>query len=635
MARKALARKERLRVRETLKIERFREAFLACVLQPVNAMTAGPMKTRVVMLALLSLSAGCDQDGALPKKGEQAPGAVVPYTEGVRIAWDARTRQRLFDGPASYPRMIRLQRGALLASVESRGGSYVLISEDDGLTWSDLIQVAAPQNGVIAAVPSLLQLDDGTVLLAYNTRPPMDNDDPSRRFGIKLKASTDGGRTWKERATVFEAGVSSGRGVWEPAMMQLPSGAVLLFVANEYPYPDSADQEISVFRSSDGGRTWSDFQTVSYRGGHRDGMPVPLQMNGGQGLAISIEDNGIAGGAFKPAILWFDAADDVWAATPISGESPQRWRALSEDAQLPPAAYGGAPYLAQFPSGETVLSFQSNEGRAGEWHRSAMVVGVGTEEAKGFSRTSRPFDVPEGRQALWNALFIKDECTVTALSSTTTFNAARQELYVIDGYKTPTPLVPRGAAVVDGRGDEAIWGEAPAMQVGAYGNKVAEVRLAWSPERLWALFRVFDEQTVRTDGPSEGDDATWLSLAADTLSENRLVEGAYQLRVEADGDYALFEGAGGQWQLVEDNSGVAVQVSAPEAYASTAFDGETYSVEVSLPWEKVGGAPAAGQGWGVNVGLIDARAQSQLARESFAGTRADRPQTWLKAQLVP
>lgn len=591
----------------------------------------------IYLLFTVSFGTGCDHPVALPEEDEEAaPQTVVPYTEGIRIAWDARTRQRVFDGPASYPRMIRLQNGNLLASVESRGGSYALISRDDGNSWSDPKQVAAPQDSIIAAAPSLLKLKNGTVLLAYNTRPPMDNAQASRRFGIKVKASTDGGHTWEERSTVLKAGVESSRGVWEPAMIQLPSGEIQLFVANEYPYPDSDDQEISMFRSTDQGMTWSDFETISYRVGHRDGMPAPRQLNGDNGIAVAIEDNGIGGGGdFKPAIVWTESVEDAWASGPIRGTSERRWRALSEEARLPATVYGGAPYLVQFSSGETLLSFQSNKGRSGDWQQSTMVVSIGSEEAKAFSRLSYPFDVPAGRRALWNSLFIKDERTVTALTATTAYNPSHQEFYIIDGYRIPEPHVSKGEVAVDGNASEEVWSKATTMQAGAYTDKVVEAKMAWSEKHLYVLFHVYDGWTKSTDGLSEDDDAVWLSLATDKLSEDGLVQGAYRVRVEAGGDHTLAASEEGEWDSISDDSGVRVQVSDPSPYTSDAFSGKVYLIEVGIPWEQVGGQPPVGQGWGVNIGLVNAGAQGgSVTRESIAGNRPQRPGTWSKSTLV-
>lgn len=170
------------------------------------------MRTAAVPLLVTLMRVGCGSHSSPGDVRAGQPPEVLPYTEGERIAWDFRTLMRPFDGPASYRRMIRLRNGDLLLSVESQGAAYVLLSRDDGASWSAPIEVASPRDGGIAAVPSLLQLESGTVIMAINRRPPMDNTDPAGRFGIEVAASTDDGRTWQERATVFQAGARSTEG---------------------------------------------------------------------------------------------------------------------------------------------------------------------------------------------------------------------------------------------------------------------------------------------------------------------------------------------------------------------------------------------------------------------------------------
>ena len=555
---------------------------------------------------------------------------IVPYSEGIRVAWDARTLRRLAEGPVSYPRMARLSGGDLLVSFEAQGSSHVILSEDDGSTWTEPIEAASADGDVIAAVPSLLQLADGEILLAYNTRPPRGNTDPDRRVGIKLLASPDGGRTWHARATVFEGGYQWSRGVWEPAMIQLDSGEILLYFANEFPFSSTAEQEISVVRSTDQGRTWSEPETVSYRQGHRDGMPVPLQLRNGAAIAVAIEDNGLVDGPFKPAIL--DLPADGSLPGVIDGDSQRRHPALASSASLPDDSYGGAPYLVQLPGGETLLSFQSNEDRSGDWSRSAMVVAIGTENARDFDRKSRPFRVPDGRRALWNGLFVKDSVTVTALSATNAFNQAYQELYCVDGHVIRGQALPRGSVRIDGEGGEADWERSTALFVGAYSDKVAEVALAWDPDRLLARFTVIEGDVLNVDGSSERDDAVQIALATGLLVSDSPVQGVYRLRVEADGAAQLYEGAGGQWTSVDPGL-LEVAVSGAVPTATPAFDGVRYVVEVGLPWASVGGRPSAEAAWGLNVGIVNRTVDGWILREWVSGTRPDRPSTWLEASL--
>lgn len=348
---------------------------------------------------------------------------------GVRLDWDVSTR-RLIERDALYGRMSRLRRdGSVLCCYEKGGLSWVRRSRDGGRTF--LPPSSAPAARYAhgsAANPELLELGDGRVLLFFNERPRRGAGLPAARarFGINASVSRDGGATWAPLldggGAIFRAGHEFQNGCWEPAALELPSGEVWLFFANEAPFPSSHEQEISLCRSTDGGATWTAPRRVIFRAGHRDGMPVPLLLSDGQ-VAVAIEDDGLGPGRpFQPAVVTGRARD--WLeAPPADGRSPRRAAAVTGPPPLlPREAYAGAPYLRQLPTGETLLSCQSTEGRPGDGdplRRARMAVYVGDARARGFGARSFPFGSdPDAPPGLWNSLFVRDASAVTALSST-------------------------------------------------------------------------------------------------------------------------------------------------------------------------------------------------------------------------
>ncbi len=340
------------------------------------------------------------------------PAQNISYPNA-HIIWDASTLT-LVQAGGGYGRMVRLADREILCSFEWNGAIYVRRSADEGQTWSDASLAASFAFGT-AANPELLVLQDGSILLSYNERPT----DGVHPYTIKICFSRDNGATWQDFQLVYQAGLASGSGCWEPAQVQLPSGEIQLYFSNENPYPLTGEQQITLVRSFDNGATWTAPQLASFRPGHRDGMPVPLALAGNSQTLLSIEDNGLAG-AFKPAVV-----------TPVID---LRWAALA--VEPPSAVYAGAPYLRQFPSGETVLSVQSAEGRSspGTLDYSRMVVYTGDSTAHGFTNSSEPFAVPAAFNGLWNSLFIKNPVTVTAISGTTLNGVSG--LWSIDGRLT-------------------------------------------------------------------------------------------------------------------------------------------------------------------------------------------------------
>lgn len=324
--------------------------------------------------------------------------AACSVGESKTIAWDNSTLVLVHKG-GSYARMIRLRDGDILCCFEEWDKSLVRRSADNGKTWGKPVQVAKAPSGS-ASNPEMLLLANGWVLFFYNERP----DDGKHHFTIQVSVSKDKGRTWRHHSLAYSADVVSKNGCWEPAAIQLPAGEIQLFFANEFPYKDSDEQEITLLRSFDNGESWSKPKTVSFRAGRRDGMPVPCILKD-KGIVCAIEDNGFSP-MFHPMIIH---TTDNWNEPFADGDCPRRWKAIEKPIDV---EWGGAPYIRQMPSGETILSFQSSVGRK----KPQMVVYVGDENARNFGGRSVPF-VPKSKGGWWGSLFIKDDHTITAIST--------------------------------------------------------------------------------------------------------------------------------------------------------------------------------------------------------------------------
>lgn len=348
-------------------------------------------------------------------------------TGPVQIVWDAASAHAV--QPGGYAR-VRVLADHRLALVYSFGKAvFVRFSTDGGTTWAAPVMVAE-HAGCADTNSELIELKNGWLVYGFNSRPD-EAHQGKLPYAIRTMISKDGGRTWGDERDAFLGGKVFGDGCWEPAFLQLPSGELQLYFANEAPYTTSNEQEISLLRSFDNGLTWSRPRQVSFRPGKRDGMPVPVLLQDGRTIAVAIEDNGLSG-KFKPTIVRTTVASD-WSEGPVLADSPRRSGALRSDVALAPEVYAGAPYLVQLPSGPTLLVVQSTAGRAKNTDRfSVPVVYIGTPEARDFAQPSRPFpSLPANASADWNSLTVLDRDTVMLVS---TFNGV------------PSPL-----------GDAAIW----------------------------------------------------------------------------------------------------------------------------------------------------------------------------------
>lgn len=350
-----------------------------------------------------------------------------------KIVWDQQSLQKISIGDArycGYARMKVLKDGSWLCVYEADGNIVAIKSKDEGATWFPPVMAAKKMKEINMAVPELLEVKDGSILLMYNPRPSLTRK--QYHFAIKTKTSYDGGLTWKNEKVLYEAGNEFKNGCWEPAALQLPDGEIQLFFANEGIYTESEEQNISMLRSFDNGVTWTKApQIISFRSGSRDGMPVPLLLPDKKTVVIAIEDNGIKN--FKPYILR-GVTEEKWGHV-IDAGSYRRNYAFKEP--IADSIYAGAPYLCQLKNGDILLSYQGTEGRRNEMEYAEMKVVVGNDEARNFDSTSVPFKIPENKFGLWNSLTVTPDDTIVALTSTNAYSNGQTEVWMIKGRMLP------------------------------------------------------------------------------------------------------------------------------------------------------------------------------------------------------
>lgn len=345
------------------------------------------------------------------------------------IVWDQTTLKQAGSKNGNYARMIQLSNGNLFCVYENAGGVECITSNDLGKSWDQPVVIAKPVPGVNMAVPEILELKDNSLLASYNPRPHKVNGawDTTKHFAICTKKSYDKGKTWADERLIYEAQYSFDDGCWEPSQIQLPSGEIQLFFSNEGVYTKSNEQNISIFRSKDNGLSWTkEPEIVSFRPGHRDGMPVPIILKGKNEIVFSIEDN--AGATFKPSIIR-NSISQNWQKK-VGPDDAERIYALTP--KLPDTVYAGAPYLRQLHSGETVLSYQSTQNRNHNWEQACMQVALGNSDAKDFVSVPTPFSIPVNKHGLWNSLCVLNDDTIIALTSTNAFGN-ETEIWMIKG----------------------------------------------------------------------------------------------------------------------------------------------------------------------------------------------------------
>jgi hypothetical protein len=128
-------------------------------------------------------------------------------------------------------------------------------------------------------------------------------------------------------------------------------------------------------------------------------------------------------------MVW-SSVDAKWNYQSVAtSQNGRRWLATSEN------IWGGAPFLIQLPSGETVLSCQDNGGRSisSDWKKNTMLVLVGNSIGRNFTNISYPWpDLPSNEGAYYSSLFLKDNTTLV-LVTTRNFSDGHSEIYWKEG----------------------------------------------------------------------------------------------------------------------------------------------------------------------------------------------------------
>ena len=508
-------------------------------------------------------------------------------SEPARIAWDYSSQTDI-SPKGGYARVISLPDGTYMAAYDSSGAVHICRSMDEGCTWTDSRTVIDGywKDGVKvnAANAEIIRLSDGTLLCGANFRPSRDEVES---WSIAVARSQDGGRTWTEPQVIYRAGQRFCDGCWEPYFLEMPDSKVHVYFANEAPYGDSSEQEISCMESSDGGCTWGAFRTVSFRKGHRDGMPSARVF--GDEIVVAIEDN--AHGEFVPYTVRC-TLKDAWKRA-VGGDSEDRDYALADSLHMD-RIYAGAPYLLRLPSGEAAMSYQRSY--AGQWNKALMEVAVGDRHARNFCNPTRPFKVPDTYTCLWNSITVLDDHTIAAVGSLS--------------YPKYRPVFKKGYLMY---GLELQEGEVVSMPffVGAEGPANLRSGISYDSGTINICVKVSDASAAADDGVFVYLDASGRAVPS---------ERSMRLRVGRDGESGLSRWYGGEWRAAA-SAGFSVEVD---------DDDRSYTAYIRMEKSLVGRVGLKGLRFGLSLCAYDDDGRGYC--EDMVHMDPDDPSTWIRLE---
>jgi hypothetical protein len=155
------------------------------------------------------------------------------------------------------------------------------------------------------------------------------------------------------------------------------------------------------------------------------------------------------------------------------------------------------------------------------------------------------------------------------------------------------------------------------------GNNSVSVRIGWDAQNLYAAYAVTDATINVNETGRDGEvwDGDGVELMVDRHSDRSSSPDGddYHLLVNTSGALTDEQGTGSGWNRAwTSGASTAVVVS-----------GGGYTVEMAVPWSSLGGAPAVGDGLGLDVANNDSDAAGQVSPFDWAGlTKFAQPNLW-------
>jgi len=576
---------------------------------------------------------------------------AVPHAKGqkaesnVRISWDYNTYQEMasvyvankgfVEGELHYPRVKRLSDGSLLMTFSNDHygwNIYARRSEDNGKTWSDAQMLrekykensTAGDDEVVFVNPEFIELQDGRIMLAYQWRYKKgyhDIPNTNENCGVEIMFSNDKGKTFSSPRRMYR-----GR-CWEPAMLQLPSGEIHMYITSSQEVVNKvSNPRTVVIRSFDGGKTWQGKKLATYKDAEPvsrsfderssyDGMPTAVWLDDNKGIAMPIE---VWSGRFvvdqTPMVVKTDAdvnwrGDQKKIANEGGPEYPYK-KQLNKD------FVGYGPYSTKLKTGEVVvISNGQYKGEQGIW------AFIGDKKADNFRFATSPFvghwgsidDIGGNKVIVSGTANYKDAS-----------NKERAKVLVMTGRLNYSKDIAKGdlsmpAVAQFDKDNNDYWFLGKKTQASTFTN------FGYTNESLIIGTYYFDRNIVAFT--PENSDASILLLSRKNKKGGY---DNYKIAVNAQGKYTVYHEENYSWRLI--HKGVTSDVEVVGTINNGKDKDLGYSAKLKIDWALLGGAPTADDVFRAHLRLHykDRVAEKPLAlQESMAGENSDYPEEWL------
>jgi len=331
--------------------------------------------------------------------------------------------------------------------------------------------------------PDAEQMPNGRIIATAGYRSTSNYAGAIAKNGIVVRYSDDGGKTWSEQSTVY-VGTN-----WEPSLLVTGDQEVKLFFTSTAPTIElygfnNRSGIVGMITSKDNGVTWTPNITsspwkaqivaVRYLGMQgnvmkmTDQMPVATILNNGT-TALALEEQ--INDAFSLAFAYSNNAfTDVNIELGQSGPTDVIHTIFK----------GAGPYIRQFPSGETVLTYH--------W-ANTFRYRLGDATARRYNPEVTLWD----NAGHWGSVEID-----TGHSAIMTIGKSGYGLYIARTHLNHKITAAKETPTVDGNG--ADWQGDEAWFVGSESQAQMSVRVAHDDSKIYLLAERLDQYVNSNDG---------------------------------------------------------------------------------------------------------------------------------------
>ncbi len=493
------------------------------------------------------------------------------------------TEAKLRVREANYPRIKKLADDRYLLFYQDKQHAwniYYSVSSDLEewglglpLFTSRSITVGGERDTLCYSTCDAAVLQNGDILAIASFRSNRNFRRTNEFNGLAMRKSSDGGRTWGKEQIIYKGSN------WEPQILQLPSGEIQVYFTHGGPkiqpqmeagIPTSdmvPSSGTAIIRSFDNGETWNPYVMEPPYAAHRvsqqyaytkkgiqvftDQMPCAILLGNSNTIALAMESMFPSN---NKDVLYITTAysDDNWAVgLGIDEEGPA-------DKQQN-MFKGAAPYLRQFPSGETILSYNQKR----------FQIRLGDSLAREFGDPLFPLR-GTGR---WGSLELIQSHIVVGTMAYVPENGGEQNRIMISQNVLNHRIdAPQASIEVDGSNRD--WADATdALFVGSDSQAQTSVRPARDEDHLYFLVETLDSHLSEEDAV----DLYLGDSASDSLNENSL-----RLTVGPNGliSAARYDGV----DFREMDTGIIQAAAVLQGTVGNGEDEDTgYMVELSVP----------------------------------------------------